>query len=143
MTSCSPLYSALATPFSSSVSKINSRPKSIPVPFYLPPSPSLKKASKIDVSAKRESSQDDSTEPAPEIKRRKVTKSREMKTEYLDLISLNSSNDELHHKLQDAKLKKLLEVFRAKRKIVVFAGAGISVSAGSKSKGLLAKILGL
>ncbi|RKF71765.1 NAD-dependent protein deacetylase hst4 [Golovinomyces cichoracearum] len=74
--------------------------------------------------------QSESKDQVPRGKRPKVAKPRNMKTEYLDLISLNQSNDKLLHEMQDAKLKKLLEVFRTKRKIVVFAGAGISVSAG-------------
>lgn len=68
----------------------------------------------------------------PPAKRRKVANPKELKTEYLDLCSLNDSNDEAHHKIQDAKLKKLMETLRSKRKIVVIAGAGISVSSGSK-----------
>ncbi len=59
-------------------------------------------------------------------------KPRELKTEHLDLRRLNDSNDDEHHKIQDGKLKKLMEALRSKRKIVVIAGAGISVSAGSK-----------
>lgn len=58
-------------------------------------------------------------------------KTRELKTEYLDLQRLIESDDEEHHKIQDAKLTRLMEVLRTKRKIVVIAGAGISVSAGS------------
>jgi NAD-dependent histone deacetylase SIR2 len=58
-------------------------------------------------------------------------KPKELKTEYLDLGALSDSKDEDHHKAQDSKLKKLMEVLRTKRKIVVIAGAGISVSAGS------------
>ncbi|EHK98611.1 putative NAD-dependent deacetylase hst4 [Glarea lozoyensis 74030] len=54
----------------------------------------------------------------------------EKTTEYLNLPALNESCDEADHKIQDAKLKKLTEVLRSKRKIVVIAGAGMSVSAG-------------
>ncbi|KAE9376899.1 DHS-like NAD/FAD-binding domain-containing protein, partial [Stipitochalara longipes BDJ] len=57
-------------------------------------------------------------------------KQRELKTEHLDLRRLNDSDDDEHHKIQDAKLRKLMEALRSKRKIVVIAGAGISVSAG-------------
>jgi NAD-dependent histone deacetylase SIR2 len=59
-------------------------------------------------------------------------KPRELKTEQLDLRRLNESDDDEHHKIQDGKLRKLMEALRSKRKIVVIAGAGISVSAGSK-----------
>jgi NAD-dependent histone deacetylase SIR2 len=60
-------------------------------------------------------------------------KSKELKTEYLNLRALNNSDDEMHHNTQEPKLRKLMEVLRSKRKIVVVAGAGISVSAGSMS----------
>jgi NAD-dependent histone deacetylase SIR2 len=58
-------------------------------------------------------------------------KPRELKTEYLDLCALDDSSDQAEHKAQEAKLKKLVDMLRLKRKIVVVAGAGISVSAGS------------
>jgi hypothetical protein len=58
-------------------------------------------------------------------------KPRELKTEYLDLCALGNSSDEVQHKAQEATLKKLVDTLRLKRKIVVVAGAGISVSAGS------------
>jgi NAD-dependent histone deacetylase SIR2 len=58
-------------------------------------------------------------------------KPRDLKTEHLDLRRLNDSDDDEHHKIQDAKLRKLMEALRSKKKIVVIAGAGISVSAGS------------
>jgi len=60
-------------------------------------------------------------------------KPREKKTERLDLRALNESDDEMHHKTQDSKLSRLITALRTKRKIVVIAGAGISVSAGSES----------
>lgn len=58
-------------------------------------------------------------------------KPKELKTEYLDLQQLSESDDEIHHKVHDGKLQKLMEALRTKKKIVVIAGAGISVSAGS------------
>jgi NAD-dependent histone deacetylase SIR2 len=60
-------------------------------------------------------------------------KPKDMKTEYLNLQALYESDSDEHHKTEDAKLKKLMEILRSKRKIVVIAGAGISVSAGSMS----------
>lgn len=57
-------------------------------------------------------------------------KPKELKTEYLDLQQLSESDDEIHHKVHDGKLQKLMEALRTKKKIVVIAGAGISVSAG-------------
>lgn len=106
-----------------------SRSPSLPADYPSPPS--------SNVSDKGSSSPArDATESAPEHdgppppKKRKITGSKELKTEYLDLRALSDSNDEAHHKIQDAKLKKLMETLRSKRKIVVIAGAGISVSAG-------------
>jgi NAD-dependent histone deacetylase SIR2 len=58
-------------------------------------------------------------------------KRKELKTEYLDLSTLHESPDVQIHKDEDHKLKRLTEALRSKRKIVVIAGAGISVSAGS------------
>ena len=57
-------------------------------------------------------------------KRRRVTKERS--TEYLDLRHEEVDPD------QQAELDQLLHVLHKRRKIVVIAGAGISVSAGSK-----------
>jgi len=73
-------------------------------------------------------------EGAPPAKRQKTAaKGKEAKkTEYLDLLALNSSGDESHHQIQDPKLKKLVDALRNKKKIVVIAGAGISTTAGSK-----------
>lgn len=74
---------------------------------------------------------DQDREGPPPAKRRKIAVKEPRTTEYLDLPALNESSDEAHHKIQDAKLKKLMEALRSKKKIVVIAGAGISVSAGS------------
>ncbi|EPQ62703.1 BgtA-21270 [Blumeria graminis f. sp. tritici] len=131
----SPLTPASATP-SSPLSTIDSRSPTPPLacdsvpPQYRP--------SKTKILPKKRKNGPNEQEPAQ--KKLKVSGSRETSTEYLDIISLNQSNDEEHHREQDPKLNKLLEVLRTKRKIVVFAGAGISVSAGipdfRSSKGL-------
>ncbi|CCU75460.1 Sir2 family histone deacetylase Hst4 [Blumeria hordei DH14] len=117
----SPLTPASATP-SSPLSTIASRSPTPPLACF------TKKAQKCFNRARTST------------KKLKVSGSRETNTEYLDIISLNQSNNEEHHREQDPKLNKLLEVLRTKRKIVVFAGAGISVSAGipdfRSSKGL-------
>lgn len=74
----------------------------------------------------------------PPAKRRKMTqqpKSTEPKprtTEYLDLRNFGEGSPEQIAQ-QDAQMKRLVRVLRGKRKIVVVAGAGISVSAGSMS----------
>lgn len=57
---------------------------------------------------------------------------KERTTEYLDLRALGESSSPEEIKEQDAQLRRLTKALRGKRKIVVIAGAGISVSAGSK-----------
>ncbi len=64
-------------------------------------------------------------EGPPPAKRRKI--STERSTEYLDLRSSDVDPD------QRAELDRLLHVLHRRKKIVVIAGAGISVSAGSMS----------
>lgn len=68
-----------------------------------------------------------SNEGAPPPKRRKVASSpKERRTDYLDLTKPDhewSADDDVH-------LKRLITTLRKKKKIVVIAGAGISVSAG-------------
>lgn len=68
----------------------------------------------------------------PPKKKRKVAQQKTRTTEYLDLRTVaeisqyqSSPNDEI-------QLRRLLKALRNKQKIVVIAGAGISVSAGSK-----------
>lgn len=63
----------------------------------------------------------------PPAKRRKLAETKPRTTEYLDLRP--SAAEILNQK---AQLDRLLKVIRKKRKIVVIAGAGISVSAGSE-----------
>lgn len=68
----------------------------------------------------------------PPAKKRKLTQPKERTTEYLDLHTLDESSDPEKREQDDLQLQRLLKVLRTKRKIVVIAGAGISVSAGSK-----------
>lgn len=121
-----------SSPVSSPLSSIASRSPSPPVD-YSPvdyPSPPSSSVSDTGVSPSKSHEAPDRDEPPP-AKRQKIVKPRELKTEHLDLRRLNDSDDDEHHKIQDAKLRKLMEALRSKRKIVVIAGAGISVSAGS------------
>ncbi|KAI1000694.1 NAD-dependent protein deacetylase hst4 [Podosphaera aphanis] len=132
MISCSsPLSSAPASLISSPLSSIGSRSLS-PTPHLQPfcPSSSPNHILKLSIVPKKRNARDFPTERVTATKRQRITAPKTRNTEYLDLLSLNQVNDEEFHKLQDAKLNKLLEVLRTKRKIVVFAGAGISVSAG-------------
>lgn len=66
----------------------------------------------------------------PTVKKRRTVAPKRRITEYLDLRSsdgLDACPDD-----QRSQLNNLLKVLRTKKKIVVVAGAGISVSAGSK-----------
>ncbi|KAF2843857.1 DHS-like NAD/FAD-binding domain-containing protein, partial [Plenodomus tracheiphilus IPT5] len=67
------------------------------------------------------SSNGDNSRPA---KRRKMAEPEGRKKEYLDHSRSDVEEDEL------LQLQRLLSVLHKKRKIVVIAGAGISVSAG-------------
>jgi NAD-dependent histone deacetylase SIR2 len=60
----------------------------------------------------------------PPAKRRKVAAKKERSTEYVDLEHPTEQGE--------AELDRLMRVLRKKKKIVVIAGAGISVAAGSK-----------
>ncbi|KAK1769513.1 DHS-like NAD/FAD-binding domain-containing protein [Phialemonium atrogriseum] len=62
------------------------------------------------------------TDGPPPAKRRKISPAKPRTTEYVDLESLGEEDE--------AQLDRLLSALRKKKKIVVIAGAGISVSAG-------------
>jgi NAD+-dependent protein deacetylase SIR2 len=121
-----------SSPLSSPLSSIGSRSPSPPSPSppadY--PSPPSTDVSDTGITPSKSRDAPDRDEPPP-AKRQKIMKPRDMKTEHLDLRRLNDSDDGEHHKAQDHKLNRLMEVLRSKKKIVVIAGAGISVSAGS------------
>jgi NAD-dependent histone deacetylase SIR2 len=119
-----------ASPCSSPLSSVASRSPSPPLDYPSPPSSNVSdKGSSSPVRDAADSAPERDGPPA--AKRRKIAAPEELKTEYLDLRALNESVDDAHHKSQDEKLEKLVKVLRSKRKIVVIAGAGISVSAGS------------
>lgn len=132
-----------SSPLSSPLSSVASRSPTPPGDY---PSPPSSNASEREVPSSSGDAQEDvpDRDGPPPAKRQKTMKARELKTEYLDLQRLIESDDEEHHKTQDAKLTRLMEVLRTKRKIVVIAGAGISVSAGipdfRSSKGLFATL---
>ncbi|KAG5930191.1 hypothetical protein E4U42_002745 [Claviceps africana] len=90
------------------------------------PSPSSTAASgtsETGSSGKQGEPADDSPRPA---KKRRVTPPRERTTTYLDLLK---PHEELTHE-DSFHMERLLTALRKKKKIVVVAGAGISVSAG-------------
>jgi len=119
-----------SSPLSSPLSSIGSRSPSPPADYPSPPSSSVSDTGVVSQSRDKQDEQRDRDGPPP-AKRQKLMKPRELKTEYLDLRKLNDSNDQEYHRAQEAKVKKLTDVLRSKRRIVVIAGAGISVSAGS------------
>ncbi|CAG8950545.1 hypothetical protein HYFRA_00002752 [Hymenoscyphus fraxineus] len=123
----SPLSSVRSSQLSSPLSSVASRSPTPPVDY---PSPPLSNEDSV-MSPARDPDHAPEREGPPPAKRRKIaTLPKDEKTQYLDLIDLGDSDDDSHHKSQDAKLEKLMQVLRTKRKIVVIAGAGISVSAG-------------
>jgi NAD-dependent histone deacetylase SIR2 len=80
-----------------------------------------------DAAFKVRSRSDDGAEDGPPpAKKRRTAGPKERTTEYLDL----TKGQELWEAADEAQLQRLLAALRKKKKIVVIAGAGISVSAG-------------
>ncbi|KAH6961035.1 hypothetical protein HG530_004783 [Fusarium avenaceum] len=69
---------------------------------------------------------DPSSEDPPPAKKRRISPPKERTTEYLDLMKPDEELTVEDHR----QIKRLLDTLRKKKKIVVIAGAGISVSAG-------------
>ncbi|KAH7162994.1 DHS-like NAD/FAD-binding domain-containing protein [Dactylonectria estremocensis] len=69
---------------------------------------------------------DSATDGPPPAKRRKMTPPKERTTEYLDLTKPDSEASPEDKR----RMERLVTALRKKKKIVVIAGAGISVSAG-------------
>ncbi|KAL4730427.1 hypothetical protein ACLX1H_002461 [Fusarium chlamydosporum] len=69
---------------------------------------------------------DASTQGPPPAKKRRISPPKERTTDYLDLMK----PDEEQTEEDTRQLSRLLDTLRKKKKIVVIAGAGISVSAG-------------
>ncbi|KAH7256882.1 DHS-like NAD/FAD-binding domain-containing protein [Fusarium tricinctum] len=69
---------------------------------------------------------DASSEDPPPAKKRRISPPKERTTEYLDLMKPDEELTVEDHR----QIKRLLDTLRKKKKIVVIAGAGISVSAG-------------
>jgi NAD+-dependent protein deacetylase SIR2 len=67
----------------------------------------------------------------PPSKKRKLVEPKLRTTEYLDLRALEETLNGKQNAKEEEQLQRLLTMLRKKRKIVVIAGAGISVSAGS------------
>ncbi|KAK2612420.1 hypothetical protein QQS21_001524 [Conoideocrella luteorostrata] len=129
----SPLSSMTATPTTSSpsspLSNLSQTPSLPDSPVVSPdatdryPSPSSTTASGTQSPIKLGEPADDSPRPA---KKRRITPPRERTTTYLDLMKPHDDftpEDNFH-------MERLLAALRKKKKVVVVAGAGISVSAG-------------
>lgn len=96
-----------------------------PPPYYPTPPPSQEDTSSKDRESSHKRPQDEGDAPAAK-KRRKVEPKPRI-TQHLNLRSpLGPAAIG-----QDSQLELLLKVLRKRQKIVVIAGAGISVSAGS------------
>ena len=124
------------SPPSSPLSSVASRSPSLPADYPSPPSSNSSDTGSSSPK-KRDAPESSPDGDGPPTKKQKVAKPpKELKTEHLNLPALNESSDETFHKIENQKLEKLIGVLRSKRKIVVIAGAGISVSAGSMSSTL-------
>lgn len=121
--------SSSSSPLSSPLSSVASRSPSLPLDYPSPPPSNVSDTAILSLLRDVADGSRNGDGPPP-AKRQKTMKLKELKTEYLDLSILNDSSDEQMHKNEDQKLKRLTEALRSKRKIVVIAGAGISVSAG-------------
>lgn len=138
----SPLSSLLSSPLSSAPSSPLSSPASSPSPppdMALPPPARARPAlSYPSPPASQQTSQSGSPAPdgmdssnttdkegPPPAKRRRISKERT--TEYLDMRHGEVDRDQI------PELDRVMNVLHKRQKIVVIAGAGISVSADSKS----------
>ena len=111
----------------SELSSVLSSPRSLsPVSDYPTPNSSQEQdlSNGISVQIKRKHKLEDGEQPAP--KKRKRAEPKPRTTEHLDLMGKNKALSD-----QNEQLEILLKVLRKRRKVVVIAGAGISVSAGS------------
>lgn len=113
---------------SSPLTSLGSRSPS-PPDYPSPPSSSSQSERDPQSSTPDASLNDTTRDGPPPAKKRKIAEPKERKTEYLNLEALDGGSDQSdpHHQ----QLKELVNALRKKRKIVVIAGAGISVSAGS------------
>lgn len=88
-----------------------------------------------EISSRKRASPNANSE-SPPAKRRRVTESMPRETKHLDLDALSNNLDSEN----TYELERLVKALQSKRKIVVVAGAGISVSAGSESRSPFASV---
>jgi hypothetical protein len=124
--SSSPLSSVPSPASSSSLSSLGSSPGT---PEYFFSSPPCSQEITIEIPRRPtvESIDDNDSNPRP-AKKRRTTGPKERTTQHLDLRMRTRADLSSHQ----AQMDVLMRVIRKRRKIVVIAGAGISVSAGSK-----------
>ncbi|WPG99809.1 Hypothetical protein R9X50_00262800 [Acrodontium crateriforme] len=128
----SPCSSLLSSPLSSPAASPSPPPEMPPIPAALraapypsPPSSEQTSQSGSPVPDATQSSQNSDREGPPPAKRRRLTREPEERTtEYLDLRSGEVDPD------QQDELDRVMRVLHKHKKIVVIAGAGMSVSAG-------------
>ena len=96
-----------------------------PPPYYPSPPPSQEDSSGKDAHLSHKRSREE--EDAPVLKKRRKVEPKPRTTQYLNLRPplVSTATD------QSAQLDLLVKTIRKRQKIVVIAGAGISVSAGS------------
>ncbi|KAL3428048.1 nad-dependent histone deacetylase sir2 [Phlyctema vagabunda] len=126
--------SPLSSPLSYQSSPLSSLGRS---PSPLPLSPTMDYPSPTSINLPSGTPRDEAhlapendRDGPPPAKKRKTTAPKERTTEYLDLGTLGESSDPLDNTHQEIQLNRLVKALQKKRKIVVIAGAGISVSAG-------------
>lgn len=105
-----------------------------PTPPFGYPSPSSTQACESRSSSEVRELSSDAVDPdgPPSAKKRKLAEPKKRTTEYLDLRDANSDGESPQTPENEIQLQRLLKELRKKQKIVVIAGAGISVSAGSE-----------
>ena len=129
--SSSPLSSAPSPASSSSLSSLGSSP-STPEYFCYSPVHSHELSVEMPSETTGQPINDNDPNPRP-AKKRRTTEPKERTTQYLDL----RPRSEASLGNQQSQLDTLMRALRKRRKIVVIAGAGISVSAGSRCFRLL------
>lgn len=111
----------------SSVGSLSPPPSPLPQCYPSPASSQELSGPNLSQSGMQSLSDSLDADGPPPAKKRRIAEPKLRTTEYLDLKSLS----EEHALSQKLQLDLLLKVLRKRRKIVVVAGAGISVSAGS------------
>jgi NAD-dependent histone deacetylase SIR2 len=114
-------------------SPLSSAPSLSPAPPDFYPTPSSSSQELLRTSSQESLSLPAPVAPAdecPPAKKRKIAEPKPRTTAYLDLRPASAGAGGVDDS-QKPQLDLLLKVLRRRRKIVVIAGAGISVSAGS------------